>query len=536
VLRIFHSKIITLAGLLGCCLPLQAQPVNLQGDMLTFESGGGKRLQILEGNVHFDQEGNTVYCDRAEYELNSNQLYGTGNVRVLSKDGVTVSGSVIRYDANSKVARIEQDVVLTDGEMVLKTPSISYNTSTRIGFYNQGGHIVNGDIDLKSGSGSYNPANKTLYFRRNVVLLHPEYSMYGDTLQYNTATRTAWFFGPTEIRSEDNTIFCNYGWYNTRSGRSQFSRDVLIFSKENTLRADSMSYDREAGTGHAVGNLVLRDTAQGLIIYGSSGRYNRMQRYSGVYGNPVARRLDAEGDTMYLKADTFVYLQDSSRKGGLLKAYHKARVMQTAYAASCDSLVYAVSDSLFALYGNPLMWNEQSQINGDTIRLLMKNRRISKVLLRGHSFVAMKEDSLHFSQISGTDMEHLFGADNKIRNTRVLGSGESVYYIKNDDGTLGSANIIRCADMAFYFDSSRISEVRFYGTPEGHVYPLAQVPESKAVLPGLNWLEGTRPKREEFAVTGGWPVLPSAEVRRSNLKQRKEPKPLQQARPKKVKR
>jgi lipopolysaccharide export system protein LptA len=525
-----------LAALLGGCLSLSAQPVGLQGDQLTFESSGGKRLQILEGNVHFEQDGNDVYCDRAEYELNTNQLYGTGNVRVLSKDGVTVNGGVIRYDANSKVARIEQDVVLTDGEMVLKTPWISYNTTTRIGFYNQGGHIVNGDIDLKSGSGSYNPANKTLYFRRNVVLLHPEYSMYGDTLQYNTATRTAWFFGPTEIRSDDNTIFCNYGWYNTRSGKSQFTKDVVIYSKENILRADSMSYNREAGTGNAVGNLVLRDTAQGLIIYGSSGRYNRLQRYSGVYGNPVARRLEPGGDTMYLKADTFVYLQDSSRQGGLLKAYKKARVLQLAYAASCDSLVYSVHDSLFTLYGNPMMWNEQTQINSDTIRLLMKNRSIDRVLLRRNSFVAMKEDSLHFSQISGNDMEHLFGADRKIRKTKVLGEGKSVYFIKNDDGSLGSANVISCGEMTFYFDSSRISEVRFYGSPAGNVYPLNQLPEGKAVLPGLNWLESTKPRLEEFAIIGGWPVLPTAEAKRANLKQRKEPKPLQQDRPKKVKR
>jgi hypothetical protein len=78
--------------------------------------------------------------------------------------------------------------------------------------------------------------------------------------------------------------------------------------------------------------------------------------------------------------------------------------------------------------------------------------------------------------------------------------------------------------------------VRFYGSPAGNVYPLNQLPESKAVLPGLNWLETSKPRLEEFAITGGWPVLPSAEAKRANLKQRKEPKPLQQDRPKKVKR
>jgi len=63
-----------------------------------------------------------------------------------------------------------------------------------------------------------------------------------------------------------------------------------------------------------------------------------------------------------------------------------------------------------------------------------------------------------------------------------------------------------------------------------------RLPESKATLPGLNWLESTKPHLDEFAVNGGWPVLPSAEAKRANQKQRKEPKPLQQDRPKKVKR
>jgi len=503
-------KILWVCFLCGGILPLYAQPINVQGDKLSFEAGGGRKLQYLEGNVTFEQSGNVVRCDKAVFDVAANRLNGNGNVRVTSTDGMTVTGELLEYDGNTKVARVDRNVLLTDREMTLRTPSVSYNTQTRVGYYNGGGHILSGDIDLRSGTGSYHAGSRMLFFRRNVELRHPEYNMKGDTLQYNTQSRTAWFFGPTTITSEDNTIFCRKGWYNTASGKSHFSEGVVIYSKENTLSADSMSFNRNSGIGMAGGNIEMRDTAQGFTIFGERGWYNRNTKFSRIWGSPYAHRSDAGGDTLFIKADTFFYSQDTAAGFRTLRAYHGARMLQGDFAGRCDSLIYQVDDSLFRLYGFPMLWSENNQLSGDTMRIFLQNRKIHKMELRREAFVITREDSLHYSQIAGRDMDQWFGDDNKMRLAHVRGQGQSVYFMRENDSLLSGVNVINCEDMAMYFDSGRVSQVRFYRQPKGDVYPMDQIPAGADRLMGFNWNPDERPQRASFVRVAKIP-LPAAQ-------------------------
>jgi lipopolysaccharide export system protein LptA len=504
-------KILWVCFLCVGILPVYAQPINVQGDKLTFESGGGRKLQHLEGNVTFEQGGNVVRCDKAVFDVVANRLNGNGNVRVTSNDGMTVTGDLLEYDGNTKVARVDRNVLLTDREMTLRTPSVSYNTQTKVGYYTGGGHILSGEIDLRSGTGSYNSANRMLYFRRNVLLKHPEYTMQGDTLQYNTQSRTAWFFGPTTITSEDNTIVCRKGWYNTASGKSHFSDGVVIYAKENTLSADTMSFNRNNGVGMAGGNIVMRDTAQGFTIFGDRGWYNRNTKFSRIYGEPYAQRSDASGDTLFIKADTFFYAQDTAAGYRTLSAYHRARILQGDFAGRCDSLIYQVDDSLFRLYGFPMLWSENNQLSGDTMRIFLRNRKIHRMELRRESFVITREDSLHFSQIAGRDMDQWFGHDNKMRLAHVRGQGQSVYFMRENDSLLTGVNIINCENMTMYFDSGRVSQVRFFQKPEGNVYPMEQIPNGADRLLGFNWNPADRPLRAYFVRIAAPPPVKTPE-------------------------
>lgn len=496
--RLFrYAKLLTLYGLFSADL-LEAQPISINGDKLRFSSVDGKKLQYLDGNVSFEQNGNRVRCDQAVFDMDANFLTGSGNVLVTSSEGMTVNGDLLEYDGKNQVARVLRNVVLRDGDMTLRAPSVQYNTQTRTGYYLEGGHILNGDIDLRSRTGSYNAVNKTLYFRRNVELKHPEYTMRGDTLQYNTQTRTAGFFGPTAISSEDNTIYCQRGWYNTATGLSRFWSGARIVSKENTLSADTLSFDRNAGIGKARGNILLHDSVQDFSILGEFGWYDRNDKRSRIYGNPVSHRSDPGNDSLFLKADTFVYVQDTLAGKRVLTMFHQAALLQGDFSGRCDSIVYLVEDSTFRLFGQPVLWSGNNRLHADTMRVLLANKRLYKMELRRNAFVSTMEDSAHFSQMSGLNMDQWFGTDNKLRTARIIGSGRSLYYIRENDSLLGGANIIKCSDMQLAFDSGRVESVRFYGAPEGNVYPMDQIPEGADKLSGFVWDPERMPLRPMF--------------------------------------
>jgi lipopolysaccharide export system protein LptA len=488
---------------------LNGQEIMLKADRMKGEKRKGENYQILRGNVMFEQSGSVVTCDEAEYNTVKEELEGFGNVRIVGSEGAVVSGNRLFFDNKNKTARVDGNVVLRDKSMVLTTPWIIYHTDTRIGYYGAGGKIVDDELTLTSRTGSYNPSLSMLYFRYNVILNHPDYIVKTDTLQYSNRTGNAWFFNFTEIQSDENTILCNYGSYNTRSGQSYFTRNAALISKENTIRADTLSYNRNTGIGHANGRLWVKDTSQNISIFGNRGYYDKNRKYTRVMGNTLAKKMEKNGDSLMLKADTFVYVADTNTQKRYLHAFHRTSLWRTDFSGTADSLTYQADDSVFNLYGKPVLWNENTRLNADTVRIFIANSRIKLMHMRQKSFIAMQEDTGHFSQISGTDMDNYFSADNKLKTIRVKGDGKSIYYIKEKDTIVTSANAVQYNHMQIDLDSNRVSGVRFYGNPSGTLFPIGDFPTEKKILPGFVWDADKRPTALQFQAPFPVPPLPA---------------------------
>ncbi|MBL7812680.1 MAG: hypothetical protein JNL57_10695 [Bacteroidetes bacterium] len=505
----FSLRFIFTLLLLSVSLLAVAQPISLSANRMKGEKRDGKMFQILKGDVSFEQNGNLVTCDNAEYDSEEEELTGTGHVSIRSSEGVVVTGSTLIFNNKNHTARVSGGVKLTDRDMVLTTPWINYHTDTKIGYYGSGGRIVDGDQILTSGTGSYNPNIHTLFFRYNVVLVHPDYTVRTDTLQYNSQTGETRFFAYTEIQSEDNTILCNYGVYNAKTGKSYFTRNAAILSKENIIRADTLSYDRNTGIGQAFGRLWVKDTQQRITIFGQRGYYDKKQKYTRVAGSPLARKFEKNGDSLLLRADTFVYNQDSAAGKRFLYCFPSVRMWRPDFSGTADSISYVTEDSQFYLYGKPVLWNSNTRLNSDTMRIWLKQSRIAKMEMRRGSFVSIQEDSGRYSQISGENMDNYFSDDNKLKSVFVQKNGQAVYFVKEKDSAVTSANVVTCANLRILMDSGKVNQVRFYGSPEGNIYPIDQMPADKTKLAGFIWDPANRPEAAQFTPGFVVPELPS---------------------------
>ena len=468
----------------------------LSADQLVYDQNIGD-YQLCKGNVQFKQGNMFMDCDSARFYDKVNKIEAFGDIYIRQQDTLDLHGDYLEYNGDSRLATIKKDVILSDGNMTLRTQQLNYDMINKVGYYSSGGHIDNGEDQLYSIRGTYFSRSKDVHFRDSVRLNNPDYIMVSDTLQYNTISKTATFLGPTYIYSEENTIFCNYGWYNTKTETSQFSQGACIEGKSNRLLADSMVYERLLGFGEAFGNIHFTDTSEKMSIFGQYGRYLRLQKETLITGSPQAIK-NIDGDSLFFKADTFIdYADTVNSQKRLLVAFHSVRMYKSDIQAYSDSLAYNFSDSSIGFFQEPVLWTDSNQITGDTVIVFRNKLGIKYMDVIDKGLVIEKDRNGLFNQISGRYIKANFD-EGRLDNIFVDGNAQSIYYALEDSTKYSGVNEVFCGNMMINLDSNRVRTIKFMDQPKAIFYPLEKFPETKSKVPGFNWKNALKPQKIDF--------------------------------------
>lgn len=469
-------------------------------DELSLGSRNGKKAKVCIGNVSFSQGEMTLTCQKAYLYDDINEVEAIGNV-YITQPGATISGQNLYYYGNSNEAVLSNNVVFNDGESTLSTNSLRYNTKSKYGYYTSGATIINKNNTLTSTFGSYSGFSKIYGFKKNVKLVNPEYVMESDTLQYHSNTGTAYFYGPTTITAENNIIYCRYGWYNTETEKSLFTKGATIYAKKNTISADSLLYDRLAAVGRAFGHIKMIDSLEKVVIYGDEGVHYRNGGFTTITGTPLAKKAMDAGDSLWLIADTFNYINDDSVR--VLTAFRNAKILTNEMMGVCDSLSYNVSDSAINMFEKPVLWTDGNEISGEKMNILLRNNQINRLNIYDSAWIIQEEAINHYNQIAGDTMYNFF-ANNKLDNVLVFSNSRSIYYARENDTAYTGVNAITCYKMRIKLDSQKVKKITFYDQPKAILYPVNKFPKTKRKLEGfklnkkrkpkLNWFTAREPK------------------------------------------
>ncbi len=457
------------------------------------------KITYVVKNVGFKHNGVTIYCDSVIRKIKTGIIEGFGHIYIFQPDTFTLSGGeYLVYEEATKIASVTgKEVILNDKEMTLVTTALQYNTANQVGSYHNRANILSGENTLKSKHGYYQRRNNIFNFKQDVVLTSPDYTMYCDTLDYFAGTKTAFFQGPTKIVSKENTIKCNYGWYNTATEKAQFSKEATLISDSTSLTADSLLYDKKNGIGNAFGNIRMYDSTNQIEVFGQKGLHRVKSKETLITNLPLAIQY-SENDTMYIMADTFYYVNDSAKRE--LQAYPRTMISQKEFQGKCDSMIYRFNDSSISLFGEPILWNKNNQITGDTMHITLKNRKMHALNVIDNAFLASELKPETYNQIAGRTMFNRFN-NNELVSVLVDGNAESIYYLRNnetDSAEYTGVNKVACGKMKINFDSSKVQDIRFYGTPESKMYPVNQFPIEEQLLKGLKWQVANKPANFQF--------------------------------------
>lgn len=457
-----------------------------------------------------------IYCESGYYDVQADEAIFAQNAQYLSGER-RAAADTIKYFGIDEVYILEGDAYVAEGEF-------QRATADRINFFrSQERYVLEGNAFLRDST----------------------QTVRGDTVDY-------------DLKTEDIAV---------SGGRPTISTPPMI------IEAESFSSDPATGSRIASGRVFWQDTSANIAITAANAVYNEDTGYllatggagpeagqpDFMYNRPLLTSV-LEGDTMWMVADTLVSVEEAKSDTLLttreisrdtvmigdsltvdivtetdtlitidsiryLAAHRDVRILKSDMQAVCDSLGFNTIDSVLTLYQDPILWQDTSQLTGDTVRIHFKGEALDKVQLLRNALVITTPDLIFFNQVKGKEIEAYFDST-ALERTEVNGNAEAIYYILDDAGAYVGVNKTACSAMVLHFRNGGVRKIRFLSAPAGKMEPMLAVNHDEIKLEGFRWEDGRKPLTlaDLFRVrTGSTPVvLPAVDLLEDELSLPKE--------------
>lgn len=466
---------------------------------------GRPGIYRLIGNVKIVHAGNTIYSDFADYEQATGSCQAYKNLRILTKDNVRITGEVLDYDGKTGSYVVDRNVVLKDGEMTMKTPSLRFEGQSNTAYYDQGGEMVSGQTVMTSRRGFYEGRKELFHCFEDVVIVNPDYTIWTDTLHYSKTAPTR-FQGPTNIETTDYYMFGNRGWFDQAADQVSLQRQAYVKNRQSQiLYGDSIFYDMGRQDGQAFGNVFLLDTARDCFIKSEFAQNNESEGRAFFTVDPRGVMIQ-EGDSLFIVSDTMVMTYDTARSVKNIFAYHDVKIFREDMQGICDSLVYHNRDSVMHMYREPILWVQGYQIDGDTVKLWLSDNKPERMLIRNNVFIVAEVSArqAYYNQVKGRLMWGYFDDSSHFEMAHVVGSAQSVYYVLDEEKyELIGVNKTESQSLKMFFDNNQIYGINLLKPTSSVLFRVEELTPRQRILRGFHWKPQLRP-RSKYDLSPVW--------------------------------
>lgn len=442
------------------------------------------------GQVYIVHEGVEMWCDQAFVYIKDNFVKAYGEVRITQGDTISMDSKYAEYNGNTQFAFASGDVLLTEPKTTLRTDTLYFDRIKQQAYYRTGGTVRDTASVLTSKSGRYFAETKKYQFLSNVKIVNPKYTVKSNQLDFFSESGDAYLYGPSTIESETSTVYCERGYYDTRGDIGYFVKNSKVDYENRTLYGDSIYFNRAKSFASATNNIKVLDTLNKSIIKGHYAEVFREKDSVFITKRAVAITV-RDNDSIYVHADT---LQVTGKpENRILKGFYRARLFKPGLpgedptSGKCDSIYVNEKRGITKLLRNPVLWNGDSQMTGDTIHLLSDTLtdKLDTLKVFNNSFIVQK-DSSGYNQVKGERLIGLF-TDNQLDTININKNAQVIYYSRNDQDELVGINNTLSSSIQMYLEEQEISSIRFINKVPGKVYPPSLFPENARLLPGFQW-------------------------------------------------
>lgn len=461
--------------------------------------------------VKISHEGIIMWCDEAIHYTKEDSIVAYGNVRIKQGDTINLTSQYIEYSGKTKFAFASGDVVLTDPSSTITTDTLYFDRVKQQAYYKSKGKVVKDTSGtITSQIGRYYMENKKYQFVKNVVLVNPEYTLNTNQLDFYSTTGHAYLFGPSTIVGENSKVYCERGFYDTKNDLGYFVKKSRIDYENRIFEGDSMYYDRNRSFASATNNIKVTDTTNKLIVKGHYAEVFREKDSVFITKRALAISVK-EKDSIYIHSDTLMVTGKSEER--ITRAFYNAKIYKSDLSGKADSIHVDQKSGLtqlinlsrfssgdaFSTKRNPILWNIENQMTGDSIHLIsnLETEELDSLKVFDNAFLISK-DSLGtgYNQIVGQKLFGLF-KENELYTIDIIKNAESIYYLRNDENELVGIDKSKSGKIKIWITAGAIDEVRKINQVDGNTYPEEEFPENARLLRGFDWREDERPMSVE---------------------------------------
>lgn len=499
---------------------LEGDSLQLYGDSLFYD--GDKRLADLKGNVVLKHKDQQLFTESMQYDLNTRiSTYQQGGV--MFSEQAKLRSRKGYYDAKTGEAFFKDSViVLLKDSMNLLADTLLYQTRERKVIFIGPSLIEQDSLKIYTDEGYYLVDQQKSYFgnspryirgsqkadakyiyhdalRKKITLVgrasikDDKQEAKADSIVFNESNGDVLLFGNAYYQEGERTLEGENIEYNRFSKSLQVQGNPRVLESGRMIQSRSLKYDGKNDLGTASGAVVVTDTTEGYTIVSDSFSYSKTKKMFSAVGwnrRPYLVIL-FDGDSLYLAADSLFSENIKQEKDSFqtIKAWGRVKIWHIHLRGICDSLYFSGKDSSFYLFENPVIWSDSSQMTGDTIRMVLKEKSLKDFFLTPNGFIINREHEIIDNQIKGRFIQGHF-EDKKINHMLVEGNAESVYFLQDGDKGYMGTNFIQCSSMKFNFTSDKkIEFIDFFTKPQGQILPLSEGRKK--------FLEGYNPRYDE---------------------------------------
>ena len=501
-------------------------------DELRYDQFQKPGVQIVKGHVRFRYQDTQLTCDSAYFNQDQNTFQAFGHVYMKKARNITLACERATYDSRSELFQARQHVVLKQPGRSLHCDSLDYNSGTEYAnfFGGNGGRLVSGNTSVTSKQGEYYINQHEANFYEDVVMRSPKYTVHTEHMNYNTEKEEAHVIGPSVINgSNGEVVRTEDGYYYSKTERMELNGYSTISSKERDVEGDNLKYNSATGESEGHGRVKIVDKVNNRMMTGDHLFYhekNRVGRGEGnvvfvdyknqnslmadrvnytdssaiAYGHALVKEFSRK-DTLYMHADTLrmkaFHLETDSVYREVYCYYH-VRAYRKDLQAVCNYLVFNSKDSCMTMHEDPIVWSENRQLSGDSIKAFMNDSTVREMHVYGNAFsVEQIKDNKHYNQISSKVM-HAYFQDGQLRRNEAIGNVLTVFYPEDDkDSSLIGLNYLETDTMRMFMGEKRKLDHIWTSKFTAMLYPMTQIPPGKEKLPLFAWYDDIRPLHKD---------------------------------------
>lgn len=254
--------------------------------------------------------------------------------------------------------------------------------------------------------------------------------------------------------------------------------------------------------------MVIDNQEDKATYFGDYGYLDQANGYT--YATGRAYVMDySEEDTLYMSAEIMEGIKRNlppppgatdSLEVKYTKGYHNVRLYRKDIQAIGDSVHYFSVDSLIKLFGSPILWNDSTQLKGDTIYAHLANDTIDRAFAWLNASSVRWLDSIKQDRVKADTIQAYF-REGTLDHAFYRSNVESRYYLIQEKAKHYYALAqVKNPQMDVYVTDDKLDHILWHGKAEGTIHPIQDLTDELRQMSGAEWHGDKRPLSPEDVI------------------------------------